>query len=260
MINTLVSGIDTTPSSLSFPDEETRLQPEMTFETFVAGRSNWLALMAAKQFVQVTGEHCNPLFVVGDVGVGKTHLLHAIGNAMLAERLDAKIRYANSEDFFSDVIRAYRAKSFEAFKHYYQSLDLLVLDDIQYLKDKQRTQEELYHVVNALYRGKKQVIISGDSRPSNLLGLDERLTSRLEAGLTVNIEPATLEMRTTILKRLANSQGANLSDAGVDFVAKALPFDVRKLEGAVNRLALEERLRRRKVKLALARSVIAELH
>lgn len=259
MINTSVSGNDTASTSLSFLDEAANLQPEMTFETFVSGRSNQLALMAANQFIQVTGEPCNPLFVVGEVGVGKTHLLHAIGNAILADRPDTKIRYVHSEDFFSDVIRAYRAKSFEAFKHDYQSLDLLMLDDIQYLKNKQRTQEELYYAVNALCRRKKQVVISGDSRPSDLLGFDERLTSRFETGLTVNIKPATLEMRTTILKRLANRSGTNLSSAVVDFVAKSLPLDIRKLVGAINRLALEERLHRRKVTLSWARSVMAEL-
>lgn len=234
----------------------TRLQPNSTFDALISGRSNKLALAAARDVVLDPGRHYNPLFIFGGIGVGKTHLLHAIGNAVFERNPSAQIRYVHAEDFFSDVVRAFQQNSRETFKRYYRSLDLLLIDDIQFFNRKERTQEEFFYAFNTLVEAKKQIVITCDTYPKDVQGLEERLASRFDWGLSVAIDPATRKMRRMILNRLAGNKGIELSDEVVHFVAKRLRANARELEGAVNRFVLDERVHGRQVTRSIARVIL----
>ena len=179
--------------------EQSRVNPELTFENFVTGKANQLARAAAIQVANNPGVSYNPLFFYGGVGLGKTHLIHAIGNQVMKDQPGARIRYIHAEQYVRDVVTAYQRKGFDDFKHYYHSLDMLLIDDIQFFGGKSRTQEEFFYAFEALIAAKKQIIITSDTYPKEITGMDDRLISRFDSGLTVAIEPPELEMRVAIL-------------------------------------------------------------
>lgn len=212
--------------------DKTRLISSFSFQNLVVGKANNLARAAAQQVALNPGGAYNPLFIYGGAGLGKTHLIHATGNEVLAEHPDCVVRYVHAEDYYSDVVRAYQQKSFDTFKRYYRSLDVLLIDDVQFFNGKNRTQEEFFFAFNALIEAKKQIIITCDTYPKDINGLDDRLVSRFDWGLTVQIEPPELEMRVAILKNKAAADGIVLDDESAFFIAKHLRSNVRELEGA----------------------------
>ena len=190
--------------------EQSRINTDLTFDSFVTGKANQLARAAAIQVANNPGVSYNPLFFYGGVGLGKTHLIHAIGNQVMADQPDARIRYIHAEQYVRDVVTAYQRKGFDDFKHYYHSLDMLLIDDIQFFGGKSRTQEEFFYAFEALIAAKKQIIITSDTYPKEITGMDDRLISRFDSGLTVAIEPPELEMRVAILLKKAQSEGVTL--------------------------------------------------
>ena len=239
--------------------EKTRLNPDFTFETLVTGRANDLARAAAMQVAQNPGTSYNPLFIYGGVGLGKTHLVHAIGNAVFQSNPRAVVRYVHSEDFGSDVVRAYQQKSFDALKRHYRSLDLLIIDDIQFFRTKERTKEEFFHAFNALTEAKKQIIITCDTYPKDIQGLEDRLVSRFDWGLTVQIEAPELEMRVAILQKKAEALQVQLDGDVAFLIAKNLRSNVRELEGALNKVVAYARFHERAISLDLAREALKDL-
>ncbi|MRR51155.1 MAG: chromosomal replication initiator protein DnaA, partial [Rhodocyclaceae bacterium] len=239
--------------------EKSRLNPTFTFDTLVTGRANDLARAAAQQVAMNPGTSYNPLFVYGGVGLGKTHLIHAIGNAVLASDPTLEIRYLHAEDFVSDVVRAYQNKTYDAFKRYYRSLDLLLIDDIQFFNGKSSTQEQFFYAFNALVEAKKQIIITCDTYPKDIQGLEERLISRFDWGLTVQIEPPELEMRVAILKKKAESTRINVSDEVAFLIAKHLRSNVRELEGALNRVLAYARFHGRDISIEVAKEALKDI-
>jgi chromosomal replication initiator protein len=183
--------------------DRSRLNTDLTFDNFVTGKANQLARAAALQVAENPGVSYNPLFLYGGVGLGKTHLIHAIGNALLANGNGTRVRYVHADQYVSDVVKAYQRKAFDEFKRYYHSLDLLLIDDIQFFAGKNRTQEEFFYAFEAMVAQRKQIIITSDTYPKELSNIDSRLISRFDSGLTVAIEPPELEMRVAILLRKA---------------------------------------------------------
>lgn len=216
--------------------DASRLNPAYTFETFVTGRANQLARAAAIQVADSPGSSYNPLFIYGGVGLGKTHLLHAIGNLVRERTPAAKIRYLHAEQYVSDLVRAVQHRSFDQFKRYYQSLDLLLIDDIQFFADKDRTQEEFFYTFNALLESRRQIVITCDSFPKEISGMEDRLKTRFGWGLTVAVEPPDLEMRVAILLKKAELEGVELEQPVAFFIAQQVPSNVRELEGALKRV------------------------
>ncbi|MDP1606001.1 MAG: chromosomal replication initiator protein DnaA [Rhodocyclaceae bacterium] len=239
--------------------EKTRLNPEFTFDTLVTGRSNDLARAAAQQVAINPGASYNPLFIYGGVGLGKTHLIHALGNEVLRHVPNKVIRYIHAEDYFSDVVRAYQQKSFDVFKRTYRSLDVLLIDDIQFFNGKARTQEEFFYAFNALVEAKKQIVITCDTYPKDIQGLEERLISRFDWGLTVQIEPPELEMRVAILKKKADSESIDLVDDVAILIAKHLRSNVRELEGALKKVLAFSRFHGRAITLELAKEALKDI-
>ncbi len=239
--------------------EKTHLNPEFTFDTLVTGRANDLARAAAQQVAINPGISYNPLFIYGGVGLGKTHLIHAIGNSIYASNPAMEIRYVHAEDYFSDVVRAFQQNSRDAFKRYYRSLDLLLIDDIQFFNRKDRTQEEFFYAFNALIEAKKQIIITSDTYPKDVQGLEERLISRFDWGLTVAIEPPELEMRIAILKKKAEAENINISDEVCFLVAKNLRSNVRELEGALNRVIAYAGFHGKEIGLDVAKEALRDI-
>ncbi len=209
-------------STISPRQEQSKVNPDLTFDSLVTGKANQLARAAAIQVANNPGISYNPLFFYGGVGLGKTHLVHAIGNQVLQDRPGARIRYIHAEQYVRDVVTAYQRKGFDDFKHYYHSLDMLLIDDIQFFAGKSRTQEEFFYAFEALIAAKKQIIITSDTYPKEITGMDDRLISRFDSGLTVAVEPPELEMRVAILLKKAAQEGAGLSDDVAFFVAKHL--------------------------------------
>lgn len=238
---------------------KTRLNCEFTFQTLVTGRSNDLARAAAQQVAQNPGSSYNPLFIYGGVGLGKTHLVHALGNEVLHQAPNKIIRYIHAEDYYSDVIRAYQQKSFDTFKRAYRTLDVLLIDDIQFFNGKARTQEEFFYVFNALVEAKKQIVITCDTYPKDIQGLEERLISRFDWGLTVQIEPPELEMRVAILKKKAASEVIELGDDVAFLIAKNLRSNVRELEGALKKVLAFARFHQREISLELAKEALRDI-
>jgi chromosomal replication initiator protein len=216
--------------------ERGRLNPLFTFDNFVTGKANQLARAAALQVAEHPGTAYNPMFVYGGVGLGKTHLMHAIANHVLLRDPSANVRYSHAEQYVSDVIRAYQHKAFDAFKKFYHSLDLLLIDDIQFFSGKTRTQEEFFYAFNALIDAHKQIIITCDSYPKEISGMEDRLISRFGWGLTVAIEPPELEMRVAILLKKAEAERIPLSEDVAFFIATHIQSNVRELEGALKRV------------------------
>jgi chromosomal replication initiator protein len=239
--------------------ERARLNPGLTFDTFVTGKANQLARAAAMQVAENPGGSYNPLFLYGGVGLGKTHLIHAVGNAILARKPDAKVRYIHAEQYVSDVVRAYQRKAFDDFKRYYHSLDLLLIDDIQFFAGKARTQEEFFYAFEALVVGRKQIIITCDTYPKELKDMEDRLVSRFASGLTVAIEPPELEMRVAILLKKAETEGADLKEDVAFFIAKNLRSNVRELEGALRKVIAFSSFHGRAITVDVAREALKDL-
>ena len=239
--------------------EQSRINVEMTFDSFVTGKANQLARAAAIQVANNPGVSYNPLYLFGGVGLGKTHLIHAIGNQVLADTPSAKIRYIHAEQYVRDVVTAYQRKGFDAFKRYYHSLDMLLIDDIQFFSGKSRTQEEFFYAFEALIAARKQIIITSDTYPKEISGMDDRLTSRFDSGLTVAIEPPELEMRVAILIKKACQEGIQLSDDVAFFVAKHLRSNVRELEGALRKILAFSRFHGRDITIELTKEALKDL-
>jgi chromosomal replication initiator protein len=240
-------------------EDHSKLNPNLTFETFVTGKANQLARAASIQVAHNPGSSYNPMFLYGGVGLGKTHLIHAIGNHLLKEKPNARIRYIHAEQYVSDVVRAYQQKAFDRFKRYYHSLDLLLIDDIQFFSGKSRTQEEFFYAFEALLSNKSQVIITSDTYPKEMAGIDDRLISRFDSGLTVAIEPPELEMRVAILMKKAINEGIPMSEDVAFFVAKHLRSNVRELEGALRKILAYVRFHGREVTIEVARTALKDL-
>ncbi|WP_245933135.1 chromosomal replication initiator protein DnaA, partial [Caballeronia novacaledonica] len=239
--------------------ERSKLNPVLTFDNFVTGKANQLARAAAIQVADNPGISYNPLFLYGGVGLGKTHLIHAIGNQLLMDKAGARIRYIHAEQYVSDVVKAYQRKAFDDFKRYYHSLDLLLIDDIQFFSGKSRTQEEFFYAFEALVANKAQVIITSDTYPKEISGIDDRLISRFDSGLTVAIEPPELEMRVAILMRKAQSEGVSLSEDVAFFVAKHLRSNVRELEGALRKILAYSKFHGRDITIELTKEALKDL-
>ena len=258
------NGNDVPAAALASPvapvkEETHRLNAGFTFANFVNGKANQLARAAALQVSEHPGTAYNPLFVYGGVGLGKTHLIQAMGNRVLDVNPSAKIRYIHAEQYVSDVVRAYQHKSFDAFKRYYHSLDLLLIDDIQFFSGKSRTQEEFFYAFNALIEARKQVIITCDSYPKEISGMEERLISRFGWGLTVAVEPPELEMRVAILLNKAGCDGVALDENVAFFIAKHIRSNVRELEGALKRVLAYSRFTGESLSLPLAKEALKDL-
>ncbi|MDB5810556.1 MAG: dnaA [Betaproteobacteria bacterium] len=236
-----------------------RLNPDFNFGTFVTGKANELARAAAIQVAERAGEAYNPLFVYGGVGLGKTHLIHAIGNLLLQRNPQSRIRYIHAEQYVSDVVRAYQHKSFDDFKRYYHSLDLLLIDDIQFFSGKSRTQEEFFYAFNALIESRKQVVITCDTYPREIPGMENRLISRFAWGLTVAVEPPELEMRVAILLKKAELENVVLEETVAFFIATHSQSNIRELEGALKRILAYSRFSGRPISVDLCRDALKDL-
>ena len=239
--------------------EVSRLNPAFSFETFVTGKANELARAAATQVAESPGTAYNPLFIYGGVGLGKTHLIQAIGNSLRARAPETKIRYIHAEQYVSDVVRAYQHKAFDDFKRYYHSLDLLLIDDIQFFSGKNRTQEEFFYAFNALVEAHKQIVISCDTYPKEISGIENRLISRFGWGLTVAVDPPELEMRVAILLKKAEAESAQLDEAVAFFLAKHIQSNVRELEGGLKRVLAYARFTGMDLSVDLCREALRDL-
>ena len=239
--------------------KKTNIRLNYTFDNFVEGKSNQLARAAASQVADNPGTAYNPLFIYGGTGLGKTHLLHAVGNGILLKNPNAKIAYMHSERFVQDMVRALQNNAMEKFKQYYRSVDALLIDDIQFFAGKERTQEEFFHTFNALLEGNQQVILTSDRYPKEINGVDDRLKSRFGWGLTLAIEPPELETRVAILKRKAEESQINLADEVAFFIAKRLRSNVRELEGALNRVIANANFTGRAITIDFVREALRDL-
>lgn len=239
--------------------ETNRLNPLFTFDTLVTGKANQLARAAAEQVARHPGVGYNPLLVYGGVGLGKTHLIHAIGNSIHQHNPDIRIRYIQAEKYIADVVRAYQHKGFDEFKRYYHSLDLLLVDDIQFFVGKDKTQEEFFYLFNTLVEAGKQIILTSDRIPSDIEGLQDRLKSRFSWGLTVAIEPPELEMRVAILLKKAESLHFHLDANVAFFIAKSVRSNVRELEGALNRVVAYSRFTNQPITIDAAREALRDI-
>lgn len=218
------------------PSHQHNLVDGYTFSSFVEGKSNQLALAAAQQVVESPGDAYNPLFLYGGVGLGKTHLMHAVGNALRQRKPDAKIVYLHSERFVADMVKALQLNAINDFKRFYRSVDALLIDDIQFFANKDRSQEEFFHTFNALLEGGQQMILTCDRYPKEIDGVEERLKSRFGWGLTVAVEPPELETRVAILMKKAEQAGITISHEAAFFIAQRIRSNVRELEGALKRV------------------------
>ncbi|MCE4539973.1 chromosomal replication initiator protein DnaA [Pelomonas sp. P7] len=236
-----------------------RINPQLTFDTLVPGRANQMARTAALHVAGAPGVTYNPLFIYGGVGLGKTHLIHAVGNALLKDRPDARVLYLHAEQFISDVVKNYQRKTFDELKAKYHSLDLLLIDDVQFFAGKDRTQEEFFNAFEALLAKKAHIIMTSDTYPKGLVDIDERLTSRFDAGLTVAIEPPELEMRVAILIKKAEAEGQPMPEDVAFFIAKNVRANVRELEGALRKVLAYAKFSHKEISITLAREALKDL-
>ena len=238
---------------------KTRLNTALTFDALIEGSANRMARAAAMHIANSPGQLYNPLFIYGGVGLGKTHLMHAIGNQLLSEQPNAKVLYIHAEQFVSDVVRAYQRKTFDEFKDKYHSLDLLLIDDVQFFANKERTQEEFFNAFEALLAKKSHLVMTSDTYPKGLTDIHERLVSRFDSGLTVAIEPPELEMRVAILINKALAEGAEMPEEVAFFVAKNVRSNVRELEGALRKVMAYSRFNLKEISIQLARDALRDL-
>ncbi|MAL84121.1 MULTISPECIES: chromosomal replication initiator protein DnaA [Idiomarina] len=238
---------------------ESNIHPEYTFDNFVEGKSNQLARAAAIQVAENPGGVYNPLFVYGGTGLGKTHLLHAVGNGIMAHKKDAKVFYIRAERFVQDMVNSIRNSSTNEFKRYYRSVDALLIDDIHFFANKKGSQEEFFHTFNALLEGNQQIIMTSDLYPKEIDGVEDRLKSRFGWGLTIAIEPPELETRVAILMRKADERGLHMPHEVAFFIAKRLRSNVRELEGALNRVVANVQLTGRPITIDFVREALRDL-
>ncbi len=261
IVNTIPQFTSSTKKSVepqSNLPKTTNVRVKYTFDNFVEGKSNQLARAAASQVADNPGSAYNPLFIYGGTGLGKTHLLHAVGNGILLNKPNAKIAYMHSERFVQDMVRALQNNAMEKFKQYYRSVDALLIDDIQFFAGKDRTQEEFFHTFNALLEGNQQIILTSDRYPKEV-DVEDRLKSRFGWGLTIAIEPPELETRVAILKRKAEESHINLADEVAFFIAKRLRSNVRELEGALNRVVANANFTGRAITIDFVREALRDL-
>lgn len=250
------------PSAIRPPaatDVKPRLNPIFTFDNFVEGKSNQLARAAATQVAENPGKSYNPLFIYGGVGLGKTHLMHAVGAAILARNPRARVAYVHSERFVGDMVRGLQHNRISEFKRSYRSLDALLIDDIQFFAGKERSQEEFFHTFNALLEGQRQIVLTCDRYPKEVHGLEERLKSRFGWGLTVSIEPPELETSVAILMSKAAAESVDLPEEAAFFIAKRIRSNVRELEGALRRVIANSRFTGRPITLEFAKEALRDL-
>jgi chromosomal replication initiator protein len=246
------------PRDISAPDRLS-LNPRYKFETFVVGSSNQFAHAAARAVGESPSHSYNPLFLYGPVGLGKTHLLHAIGHQIAERHPKLKIQYLTAEQFVNQLINSLRFKSMHSFRDRFRTIDVLLVDDVQFLANKERTQEEFFHTFNALYTSQKQIILSSDSSPRAIPSIEERLRSRFEWGLIADIQAPDLETKVAILRRKADLEGVELPDDVALFVANHVRSNVRELEGMLNRVAAFASLTGRTISLELARETLRDI-
>ena len=244
-------------STSSLP--KNRLNSILTFENLVEGTANRMARAAAMHVATMPGHLYNPLFIYGGVGLGKTHLMHAVGNRLLADKPGSKVLYIHAEQFVSDVVKAYQRKTFDEFKERYHSLDLLLIDDVQFFANKDRTQEEFFNAFEALLAKKSHIVMTSDTYPKGLTDIHERLVSRFDSGLTVAIEPPELEMRVAILINKARVEGSEMPEEVAFFVAKNVRSNVRELEGALRKILAYSRFNQKEISIQLAREALRDL-
>jgi chromosomal replication initiator protein len=256
---TAASSTALAPLRSATPLPSHRLNAGLTFDSLVAGRANQMARTAALHVAGSPGHMYNPLFIYGGVGLGKTHLIHAVGNALLKDRSDARVLYLHAEQFISDVVKNYQRKTFDELKAKYHSLDLLLIDDVQFFAGKDRTQEEFFNAFEALLAKRAHIIMTSDTYPKGLVDIDERLTSRFDSGLTVAIEPPELEMRVAILIRKALAEGAEMPEDVAFFIAKNVRANVRELEGALRKVIAYARFSQKEIAIGLAREALRDL-
>mgnify|MGYP003382303499 CR=1 FL=1 len=247
-------GEEAVPSGL-----RNRLNSALNFDTLVEGSANRMARAAAMHVSDMPGHLYNPLFIYGGVGLGKTHLMHAIGNRLLVNKPSAKVLYIHAEQFVSDVVKAYQRKTFDEFKNHYHSLDLLLIDDVQFFANKERTQEEFFNAFEALLAKKSHIVMTSDTYPKGLTDIHERLVSRFDSGLTVAIEPPELEMRVAILINKARAELSEMPEEVAFFVAKNVRSNVRELEGALRKILAYSRFNQKDISIALAREALRDL-
>ncbi len=238
---------------------KSNLNSDFIFNNFVEGKSNQLALAAATQVAENPGGSYNPLFIYGGVGLGKTHLMHAVGNALLQRSNGANVVYLHSERFVADMVKALQLNAINEFKRYYRSVDALLIDDIQFFAGKERSQEEFFHTFNALLEGGQQIIVTCDRYPKEINGLEERLKSRFGWGLTVAIEPPELETRVAILMRKADQAKMLLPNDAAFFIAQRIRSNVRELEGALKRVIANAQFTNRPISVELVREALKDL-
>ncbi|MFC1237388.1 chromosomal replication initiator protein DnaA [Vibrio sp. F74] len=240
-------------------NHRSNVNPKHNFNNFVEGKSNQLGLAAARQVAGNPGAAYNPLFLYGGTGLGKTHLLHAVGNAIVDNKPNAKVVYMHSERFVQDMVKALQNNAIEEFKRYYRSVDALLIDDIQFFANKERSQEEFFHTFNALLEGNQQIILTSDRYPKEINGVEDRLKSRFGWGLTVAIEPPELETRVAILMKKAEDHQIHLADEVAFFIAKRLRSNVRELEGALNRVIANANFTGRPITIDFVREALRDL-
>lgn len=238
---------------------KTNLNPAFTFTSFVEGKSNQLARAAATQVAENPGQAYNPLFLYGGVGLGKTHLMHAVGDFMMTQNPNAKVVYLHSERFVADMVKALQINAINEFKRFYRSVDALLIDDIQFFAGKERSQEEFFHTFNALLEGGQQMILTSDRYPKEISGVEERLKSRFGWGLTVAVEPPELETRVAILMKKAEEAKINLPDEAAFFVAQRVRSNVRELEGALKRVIANAHFTGKPISLEFVKESLKDL-
>ncbi len=238
---------------------KSNIKENYTFDNFVEGKSNQLAKAAATQVADNPGTAFNPVFIYGGTGLGKTHLLHAVGNGIMANKENAKIVYMHSERFVQDMVKALQNNAIEEFKRYYRSVDALLIDDIQFFANKERSQEEFFHTFNALLEGNQQIILTSDRYPKEIDGVEDRLKSRFGWGLTIAIEPPELETRVAILMKKAQQSAIKLPEEVAFFIAKRLRSNVRELEGALNRVIANANFTGRPITIDFVKEALRDL-
>lgn len=272
MVDRAVAGLDGEPFEVQFtldsgerpvltatPKEENQLNPRYLFRNFVVGPSNQFAYAAARAVAEKPSRSYNPLFLYGGVGLGKTHLLHAIGHEIQDLHPELVVRYLAAEQFVNELINSIRFDRMPAFRERYRNIDVLLIDDIQFIANKERTQEEFFHTFNTLYSSRKQIILSSDSSPRDITTLEERLRSRFEWGLIADIQAPDLETRVVILRRKAEMEGIHVPEDVADFVARQVRSSVRELEGLLNRVIAFSTLTGKRITVDLAQETLRDI-
>jgi chromosomal replication initiator protein len=239
--------------------QESNLNSRYTFDNFVIGGSNELARAACFAVSQSLGNVYNPLFIYGGVGLGKTHLIQSIGNEVLRSNPKSRVKYISSERFTSDLIDSIKNQKIKEFKEYYQKIDLLIIDDIQFISGKEKTQEEFFHIFNYLYQLNKQIVLSSDRAPKAIQILEERLRSRFEGGMIADVSKPDLETRLAILKKKVAQNGMEITEDALEFIASNIKNNIRELEGALNRVSVSAQLTKKSVDSAYAKQVLSDL-